>query len=142
MSLTARQTDLVQSTFHVVQPVAATAGQIFYKRLFEIDPTTARLFRGGIEQQAAKFMQVLALAVSGLSNMPTLVPVVQQLGLRHAGYGVRPEQYDSVREALLWMLALVLQDAYTEEVRSAWAEAYAMLAGIMMEASWDSPQGR
>lgn len=142
MSLTPRQTELVQSTFNVVQPVAATAGEIFYRRLFEIEPSVAPMFKGDIRQQQVKFMQVLALAVSGLSTMSTLRPVVQQLGLRHAGYGVRPEHYDSAREALLWMLALVLQDGWTDEVRTAWAQAYAMLAGIMKEASWGSPQAR
>lgn len=142
MSLTPRQTYLVQTSFNVVQPVSATAGEIFYRRLFEIAPTAAPMFKGDIRQQQVKFMQVLALAVSGLSNMSTLRPVVQQLGLRHAGYGVRPEHYDAAREALLWMLALVLQDGWTDEVRTAWAEAYAMLAGIMKEASWGSPQAR
>lgn len=139
MSMTPHQIELVQSTFRSVQPVAATAAQLFYKRLFEVEPTAATLFKGGLEQQGRQFMQVLAVAVGGLSNASTLVPVIQQLGLRHATYGVRVEHYDSVRQALLWTLALVLQDAYTDEVRSAWATAYAMLAGVMKEAAWGKP---
>jgi hemoglobin-like flavoprotein len=139
MSMTPRQVDLVQSTFCIVQPMAATAAELFYKKLFEIEPTVAALFKGDIKQQGRNFMQVLAVAVGGLSNMSTLVPTVQQLGLRHATYGVQAEHYDSVRQALLWALALVLQDAYTDEVRSAWATAYAMLAGVMKEAAWGIP---
>jgi hemoglobin-like flavoprotein len=139
MSLTPRQIELVQSTFRIVQPMTAITGEIFYKRLFEVDPSTRDLFRGDIKQQARNFMQVLAVAVSGLSGMSTLAPIVQDLGLRHARYGVRPEHYDSVRQALLWTLALILQDAYTDEVRSAWATAYAMLAGVMKEAAWGVP---
>ena len=41
MSLTPHQVVLVQSTFFTVQPMAATAAELFYKRLFEIDPAVA-----------------------------------------------------------------------------------------------------
>lgn len=139
MSLTSQQIALVQSTFRTIEPMGETAAEIFYKRLFEIEPVTAALFKGDMKQQGRKFMQVLAVAVGGLSNMPTLMPMVQQLGLRHAGYGVRPEHFESVRKALLWTLALVLQDAYSDDVRAAWATAYAMLAGVMKEAAWGAP---
>lgn len=139
MSLTPHQIELVQSTFSTLQPMTETAGGLFYKRLFEIEPAAAGLFTGDMQQQSRKFMQVLAVAVGSLSSMPTLVPIVQRLGLRHAHLGVTEEHYDSVQQALLWTLALILQDKYTDEVRSAWATAYAMLAGIMKEAAWGVP---
>ena len=139
MSMTPHQIELVQSTFRSVQPMASTAAEIFYKRLFEIEPTATALFKGDMRQQGHKFMQVLAIAAGGLSNLPTLVPIIQQLGLRHVGYGVRAEPYESARQALLWMLALTLQDAYTEEVRSAWTTAFVMLAGVMKEAAYGRP---
>jgi hemoglobin-like flavoprotein len=139
MSLTPHQVVLVQSTFRTVQPMTATAAELFYKRLFEIEPATAVLFKGDMKDQGRKFMQVLAAAVGSLSSMSTFVPIVQRLGLRHAAVGVTAEHYDSVQRALLWTLALILQDEYTEEVRSAWATAYAMLAGVMKEAAWGVP---
>lgn len=139
MSLTSDQIALVQSTFLRVQPMSATAGELFYKRLFEIEPEVEALFKGDVVRQGREFMQVLAVAVGGLSNLSTLVPMVQQLGVRHAGYGVKAPHYDSVRQALLYTLAVILQDEYTDEVRSAWASAYAMLAGIMKEAAWGAP---
>jgi len=139
MSLTPHQVVLVQSTFRTIQPMTATAAELFYKRLFEIEPATATLFKGDMNQQGRRFMQVLAAAVGSLSSMSTLVTIVQRLGLRHAASGVRAEHYDSVQQALLWTLALILQDDYTDEVRSAWATAYAMLAGVMKEAAWGVP---
>jgi hemoglobin-like flavoprotein len=139
MSLTPQQVVLVQSTFRTIQPMTATAAELFYKRLFEIEPATATLFKGDMNQQGRRFMQVLAAAVGSLSSMSTLVPIVQRLGLRHAACGVRAEHYDSVQQALLWTLALILQDDYTDDVRSAWATAYAMLAGVMKEAAWGVP---
>lgn len=136
MSLTPRQVELVQSTFRSVQPMSATAAELFYKRLFEIEPEVAALFNVDIGRQGREFMQVLAVAVGGLSNMSPLAPMIQQLGVRHAAYGVKPRHYDSVRQALLYTLAVILQDEYTDEVRSSWATAYAMIAGVMKEAAW------
>jgi hemoglobin-like flavoprotein len=139
MSLTPHQVVLVQSAFRTVLPMTATAAELFYKRLFEIDPETAALFKGDMREQGRRFMQALAAAVGSLSSMPTLVPIVQRLGLRHAALGVRAEHYDSVQQALLWTLASILQDEYTDEVRSAWASAYAMLAGVTKEVAWGAP---
>jgi hemoglobin-like flavoprotein len=139
MSLTTQQIALVQASFRTVQPMSATAGELFYKRLFEIEPEVAALFKGDVGRQGREFMQVLAVAVGGLSNVTTLVPMVQQLGVRHAAYGVQARHYDAVRQALLYTLAVILQDDYTDEVRAAWATAYAMLAGIMKEAAWGAP---
>ena len=135
MSMTPRQIELVQASFRTVQPMAATAAEIFYKRLFEVAPATRSLFKNDMKTQGQKLMQVLAMAVGSLSNLVTLVPIVQQLGVRHGGYGVKAEDYDSVRQALMWTLALVLQDAWTDELSSAWNTAYAMLAGVMKEAA-------
>ena len=139
MSLTPQQIAVVQSSFRTVQPMSGTAAELFYKRLFEIEPATEPLFKRGLREQGEHFMRVLALAVGGLSNVPTLAPLVKQLGVRHVAYGVTAAHYDAVRRALLWMLAAILQDRYTDEVREAWSTAYAMLAGIMKEAAWGEP---
>jgi hemoglobin-like flavoprotein len=60
-----------------------------------------------------------------------MVPVVRQLGARHADYGVRDEHYATVGAALLWTLEKGLGEAFTADVRSAWSRAYAVLAGTM-----------
>lgn len=139
MSLTPQQVEVLQSSFRILEPLGATAANLFYRRLFELDPSVVPLFKGDINEQGRKFMQVLAVAVGGMSSLPTLAPVIRQLGARHAVYGVQPQHYESVREALLWALARVLQDAYTEEVRTTWVTAYAALAGVMKEAAWGRP---
>jgi hemoglobin-like flavoprotein len=139
MSLTSQQVEVLQSSFRILEPLGATAAELFYRRLFELDPSVAPMFKGDMKEQGRKFMQVLAVAVGGMSGLTTLAPVIKQLGLRHAIYGVQPQHYDSVREALLWAIARVLQDAYTEEVRTTWMSAYAGLAGIMKEAAWGKP---
>jgi hemoglobin-like flavoprotein len=139
MSMTTEQIAIVQSTFRSVQAMGATAAELFYRRLFSVEPSVTELFEADLERQGREFLQVMAVAVGGLGNTSVLVPIIQQLGVRHVNYGVRAEHYDRARDALLWMLEMILQDAFTPQVRSAWATAYAMLAGIMKEAAWGEP---
>jgi len=60
---------------------------------------------------------------------------VQDLGRRHATYGVQPAHYDTVASALLWALRQGLGDAFTQPVEAAWREAYTILATVMKDAA-------
>src|SRR4029079_3064750 len=113
---------------------ADDAAALFYRRLFEIDPRLERMFSGDMVEQRRKLMQMLTAAGKGLDRLEQLVPVVEDLGRRHAGYGVRDEHYDTVGAALLWTLENGLGRAWTPEVAAAWAELYGLLSGIMRRA--------
>ena len=63
-----------------------------------------------------------------------ILPAVEALGRRHAGYGVREGHYATVGAALLWTLEQGLGDAFTTDVRKAWTTAYGTLASVMIEA--------
>jgi len=100
--MTPEQKRLVRDTWKQVAPVADAAADMFYRRLFEIDPTTRKLFRAtDMAAQRKKLLQTLAFAINGLDNLGALVTKVEGLGRRHAGYGVTDAQYDSVGAALL-----------------------------------------
>lgn len=129
--MTPQQIRLVQDTFGQVRPIAATAADLFYGRLFELDPTLRGLFRNDMTRQGQMLMAMIGAAVSGLNDLDRLVPVVRQLGARHAGYGVTEAHYATVGAALLWTLEQGLGDAFTPEVRDAWAATYGLLADVM-----------
>jgi nitric oxide dioxygenase len=80
-------------------------------------------------------MKMLAVAVGGLDRLETIVPAVQALGVRHAGYGVTTAHYDTAAAALLWTLGQGLGDAFTPEVEAAWVAAYTVLATTMQAAA-------
>ena len=80
-------------------------------------------------------MQMLTAAVKGLDRLDQLVPVVQDLGRRHATYGVEDRHYDTVGAALLWTLEKGLGEAFTPDTKEAWATVYGILAGTMKEAA-------
>jgi hemoglobin-like flavoprotein len=125
------QIDLVQKTFAEVKPIAAKAAELFYNRLFTLDPSLRILFKGDITKQGQMLMSMIGAAVGGLRNLETLAPVVRQLGARHVGYGVKTEHYATVGGALLWTLEQGLGEKFTPEVRDAWASAYDLLSEVM-----------
>ncbi|MBW4661438.1 MAG: HAMP domain-containing protein [Drouetiella hepatica Uher 2000/2452] len=129
------QVALVQSSFEKVKPIADKAAELFYQRLFELSPDLRPLFKGDMKQQERKLMATLALAVEGLRQPEQIIATVQDLGRRHAGYGVKDEYYDTVGEALLWTLAQGLDEEFTVLVRKAWEEAYTFLSEIMKVAA-------
>jgi hemoglobin-like flavoprotein len=132
--MTPEQVVLVQSSFEKVRPIADTAAQLFYDRLFEIAPEVRPLFTGNIKEQGRKLMTMLATAVASLDKIEHIVPAVQELGRRHGTYGVRDEHYGRVGEALLWTLERGLGNDFTPEVKDAWAAVYTTLANTMQEA--------
>jgi hemoglobin-like flavoprotein len=133
--VTDRQKTLVQTTFQTIAPIADDAAVLFYQRLFEIAPELRPMFRGEMTEQRKKLMQMLTAAVKGLDRLDQLVPVVQDLGRRHAGYGVEDKHYDTVGAALLWTLEMGLGAAFTPEVKDAWTTVYGVLAATMKTAA-------
>ena len=134
-AMTTDQMRLVRESFAQVAPIAETAAALFYGRLFELDPQLRHLFRGDMRDQGRKLMQTLAVAVRALGELDALVPAVQALGRRHAGYGVTSAHYATVAAALLWTLEQGLGTAFTADVREAWVEVYGVLANTMQRAS-------
>src|SRR5690348_3646993 len=111
--MTPVQKNLIRTTWAQVLPIAESAAGLFYQRLFEIDPTTRALFRDtDMAQQRRKLLHVLGVAVSSLDNLGALMKTVEDLGRRHAGYGVKDAHYDSVGAALLWTLEEGLGSAW------------------------------
>lgn len=133
--LTLTQKTLVQESFARIAPIADDAAALFYRRLFEIDPSLRHMFRGDMAEQRKKLMQMLTAAVKGLDRLDQLVPVVQTLGRRHAIYGVTDAHYDTVAAALLWTLEKGLGRAFTPETREAWVTVYSLLATTMKNAA-------
>ena len=126
---------IVQSTWQSVAAIAPQAAALFYKNLFEADPALKLLFKGDMAEQGKKLMHMIGAAVGKLNDLPTLVPILQNLGKRHTDYGVQPAHYDTVGAALLLTLQQGLGDAFTPAAKAAWGEVYGVMAKVMIEAS-------
>ena len=137
--MTPQQVQIVQQSYQKIAPIADVAADLFYARLFEIDPSLRRLFNGDIKRQGGMLMTMIGSAVRGLSNPNALIPVLTALGRRHVGYGVVDAHYTTVAEALLWTLEQGLGEDFTPEARQAWTAAYMLMASVMQQGAREVP---
>src|SRR4051795_6856755 len=126
---------LVKESFGWVAPISEQAAETFYARLFEASPDLKSLFKSDIKDQGRKLMATLAVVVNSLEHLQEVLPAVQALAVRHAGYGVQSRDYDAVGDALIWTLATGLGERFTDRHKAAWIEVYTILAGTMREAA-------
>lgn len=125
-------TSLVEDTWAIAATVDGVT-DTFYMKLFEIAPDfkTTLFGRTNIKAQAKMLASTIDTAVKHLRKPDVLVPVLKDLGVRHCRYGVRPEDYAPVAEALLWTLQFYLKDKYTKEVEAAWTGVLTTIATVM-----------
>jgi hemoglobin-like flavoprotein len=123
---------LVQSTWEQIVPTAGAAMQLFYAKLFELDPSLRPLFaKAEMAEHYKKVEQIITAVVRNLERVDELLPAIEALGRRHVGYGMKEQYYSTAATALLWTLEQGLGPAFTPEVRLAWTETYTILAAVM-----------
>ena len=133
--MTPEQITLVKDSWAQVAPISEQAAELFYGKLFELNPDYRALFKGDMKSQGKMLMSVLNTAVTSLDKLDKIVPVVQDLGRRHVDYGVKDEDYAVVGEALLWTLGQGLGEGFTDDVKEAWTITYTTLADVMIDAA-------
>lgn len=136
MAITEQQKELVQASFGKVELIADQAAEIFYKKLFEYDPSLRPLFKTDMEDQGKKLMNTLKIAVKSLDDIDKLIPVIENLATKHLEYGVSVEDYTPVGNALIYTLKTGLGDEFTPELKQAWIEVYTTLANVMRSAAY------
>jgi hemoglobin-like flavoprotein len=131
-TITPQQITLVRDSFAKVAPIAGQAAQMFYNRLFELDPGLRKLFRGDMTEQGRKLMATLGVVVNSLGNLEAILPAASALAKRHVDYGVKAQDYTPVGAALFWTLEQGLGKAWTPELAQAWGAAYTLLSDYMI----------
>jgi hemoglobin-like flavoprotein len=134
------QVKLVQGSFAQVAPIADQAAAMFYDRLFEIAPEVKPLFHGDMAEQRRKLMATLTVVINGLADLDGILPAASALAKRHLAYGVKPEHYAAVGEALLWTLERALGTQWSSELAAAWSATYTTLSGFMVGEAYGRSQ--
>jgi nitric oxide dioxygenase len=129
------QLQLAQESFAQIEPLAEAVADLFYARLFTLDPSLRAMFPAELVEQKQKLMTMLKLVVNNLTRLDELIPAVQAVGRRHSAYGVTFAQYETVGAALLWALKQGLGEKFTPEMQAAWAVVYTLLANTMKRAA-------
>lgn len=134
---------LIRDSWRLVVPIADTAADLFYRRLFEQRPDLRSLFSDDMTGQKKKLVAMLNFVVKSLDWPETawrddveeesdLFLVMLALGRRHTDlYRVPDESYEMVGEALLWTLDYALGKKFDADCRAAWTRVYTLVATAM-----------
>ncbi len=107
---------------------------VFYGRLFAVAPAVRPLFAGtDLKRQKGMLLAALVLLRGSLRDLDSVVTKLRDMGARHVRYGAQPEHYPVVGEVLITSMAEIAGDAWTVEYELAWTEAFAIVAGAMLD---------
>lgn len=125
---------IVKSTAPALQQHGVAITTRMYERLF-VNEDVRKLFDQAA-QESGEQPRRLAAAILGyaqnIDKLQNLTPAVERMVQRHVETGVKAEHYPLVAEALLPAIRDVLGEAATDDILSAWGEAYYFLANILI----------
>lgn len=144
-----RRKILVQQTWRLVeQALSVKATEKFYARLFQRHPDVKLMFHStNMDAQALKLYELLRVAVRFIDGMDQLVPVLKEMGIRHArAFGVRREHYaatteiliEVINESLESQLESVVEDSmalWKLDVAAAWSWVLSFIGNTMASAA-------
>lgn len=138
MQLSIREVAGIRASFERIAADADRAGDLFYCRLFEIAPHLRPMFGEDIAQQARKLINTLGVAVSMLENWERLAPALEDLAHRHVAYGVSPDHYPIVGNALVYMIREMSLSRPGGDIEAAWMKAYEAMSDYMIASTEDA----
>lgn len=130
-SLSAEQTRLIRKSFLRVEPALDLVAQLFFLKLFRLDPGLRKKFSGPVEVQARKFAAGAKLAMISLGHEDGLAPTLKLLGVRHRQMGIRRRHYRTMSRALVWTLGRSLDKAFDRDTKDAWNALLAQFTKVM-----------
>lgn len=134
--MTPAQIALVRRTWRRATPVSERVAEVFYERLFELDPGVRALFVGiDLRDHGRKLTQTLTAIVGLLDQPEELLDAVGALGRRHASHGVGWRHYGMAADALFTALECCLGTGFDPDARAAWSLAYWIAARAMQRAA-------
>jgi hemoglobin-like flavoprotein len=110
------------------------AGEKFYMRMFQLEPTLEGLFKTARREQSEKFMQLLTSIVRVLNRPDQVNQFVTNMAHRHIGYGVEYSYFKIAGESLMYALKECLGSEFTPTVNTAWQHTYRYIEGLIHEA--------
>jgi hemoglobin-like flavoprotein len=91
--MTEEQIKLVRDSFGKAIDRREDFAEFFYACLFDLSPDMRALFKGDIDSQARRFMEMVAVAVNGMTTEQTVSPALEMLGTSHRNIDIETSHY-------------------------------------------------
>ena len=130
----------LKSSWESVTEAGDEVPLFFYSHLFLTHPELRSMFPVSMSNQRDKLVGALGTIVSNVDQLGDVTDFIGQLGSDHRRFNVEPEHYDAVGASLLATLKHFLGSAWTDQLASDWAEAYGIIAKVMVQGAEASAQ--
>jgi len=124
---------LVKASLPVLKPQGDAITARMYELLFEKYPQVKPLFANAPNNQSRILTQSIIAYGEHIDDLSTLSSALEQIARKHVAVGVQPDYYPLVGESLLQAFKEILDESVTDEIISAWQEAYFFLAEQLMQ---------
>jgi hemoglobin-like flavoprotein len=131
ISLTAAQKRLIRESFLKLEPALDLVGQLFFLKLFRLDPALRGRFAGDPKTQSRKFMAAVKLTIISLKHEDGLAPTLKLLGVRQRQLGIKLRDYRTMAKSLMWTLERSLERSFTRETKDAWTTLLTQITHIL-----------
>jgi len=133
-----QELEIIRSNWEAIRPNVRIAVRLFYTKALLIDPSLAPLFRRNAEEQTQQVLRAVGMTIHGLSQPRILQPLLRMLGHQAAVKRMQASQFESIGQAMLWALGIVLGTLCDDVSRRAWLNLYRMVSGTLLDAAGDS----
>jgi len=134
-ALSDKTIDLVKATVPALEAHGLAITGRMYERMFQ-NPEIRDLFNQSHHGETGSQPKALAAAIvayaRNIDNLGALASRVERIAQKHVGLNILPEHYPVVADALLGAIKDVLGDAATDDIMTAWGEAYWFLADVLI----------
>lgn len=107
-------------------------GILFYTKLFEQSPHLKMHLKDDVTSYSKKLISVLDYLIEKLDSA-SVIHEARVLGKKYAAYGIKTEDYASIKEAFFWALRNKLGEKWTPAVMVSWVWFYSTLSCIMKD---------
>lgn len=139
MQLTEKQIDLIRESSARLEPSVPETANAFYEDLFRRAPELRPLFRDDLTGQGMRFMSAVSVIADNLDNTAELDALIGRLADGHAQFGIAPESYRAMEDALIATFTHALGDQFTPETEEAWRSAFRQVCDQMIERGGAAP---
>ncbi|MGW4929841.1 globin domain-containing protein [Agromyces sp. NPDC004153] len=131
-------TAALKRTWAAAESLGDEVPLFFYSHLFLSHPELRGMFPVSMATQRDRLVGALGRIVSSVDELDEVVGFIEQLGRDHRRFEVIAAHYNAVGASLLATLKHFLGDGWTDEVAADWAEAYGLIATVMVKAAEES----
>jgi nitric oxide dioxygenase len=134
-ALTDTAIDIIKATVPALEAHGLAITQRMYERMFQ-NAEIRDLFNQSHHGESGSQPKALAAAIvayaRNIDNLGVLASRVERIAQKHVGLNIKAEHYPVVGASLLGAIKDVLGDAATDEIMTAWGEAYSLLADVLI----------